>query len=117
MGRKHLILAFVLVSAVGGMALLQGAGGEDSTPTSPTGSIPVARGAFTRSLRTNGLVESIGFHNVAAPRLVGVSGPAGNTLIVTELTPSGSLVSAGDLLVEFDRQNQLKAAIDRRAGS
>ena len=75
----------------------------------------VARGAFVKTLRTTGLVESIHFHNVAAPRLVGVTGPGSNTLIITKLMPSGSQVVAGQLLVEFDRQNQLKAAIDKRS--
>ncbi len=62
-----------------------------------------------------GLVESIHFHNVAAPRLVGATGPGSNTLIITKLMPSGTQVVPGQLLVEFDRQNQLKAAIDKRS--
>ena len=115
MGRKYLILALVLVSAVGGMALLRGSGGEDDTPTSATGSIQAAKGSFVRTLRMTGIIESIGYHNVTAPRLVGVSGPTGSALIITKLAPSGSQVAAGALLVEFDRQNQLKAALDRRA--
>ena len=78
-----------------------------------TASYKVARGAFVRTLRMTGLVESIHFHNVAAPRLVGATGPGSNTLIITRLAPSGTQVVAGQLLVEFDRQNQLKAAIDR----
>ena len=80
-----------------------------------TASLKVARGAFVKTLRMTGLVESIHFHNVAAPRLVGATGPGSNTLIITKLMPSGTQVVTGQLLVEFDRQNQLKAAIDRRS--
>ena len=75
----------------------------------------VARGAFVKTLRMTGLVESIRFHNVAAPRLVGATGPGSNTLIITGSCPAARSVEPGQLLVEFDRQNQLKAAIDKRS--
>jgi len=57
---------------------------------------------------------------VAAPRLVGATGPGpggggSNSLIITKLVPSGTHVVPGQLLVEFDRQNQLKFAIDKRS--
>jgi HlyD family secretion protein len=55
------------------------------------------------------------YHNVTAPRLVGVTGPANNALIITKLAKGGAQVTEGDLLVEFDRQTQLKAAFDKRA--
>jgi multidrug resistance efflux pump len=35
-------------------------------------------------------------------------------LVITRLTPSGTHVEVGDVLVEFDRQNQSKAAIDKQ---
>jgi biotin carboxyl carrier protein len=120
MKRPYLALAFILLLLVGGLAIVGGARAVgladeyDNTPQGTT-SFKVARGAFTKSLRVTGLVESIRFHNIAAPRLVGATGPGSNTLIVTNLTPSGTLVNPGDLLVEFDRQNQLKAAIDKRS--
>ena len=120
MKRPYLALAFILLVLVGGLAIVGGAravGLADEYDDTPQGtaSLKVARGTFTRTLRVTGLVESIRFHNIAAPRLVGATGPGSNTLIVTNLTPSGTLVSPGDLLVEFDRQNQLKAAIDKRS--
>jgi HlyD family secretion protein len=116
MHRKYLLVAFVLVALVSGIALLQGVGtDEDAFPPGTIGSFRVVRGPFVRGLRMTGLVESIRFHNVAAPRLVGATGPGSNTLIVTRLMPSGTLVEPGQVLVEFDRQNQLKAAIDKRS--
>jgi RND family efflux transporter MFP subunit len=117
MQRKYLLLAFVVVVAVvtGGIALLQGLGADPPATTRGTGSAQVGRTAFVRALRLTGIIESVRYHNVAAPRLVGVTGPGSNTLIITKLARGGAQVAAGDLLVEFDRQNQLKAAFDKRA--
>jgi HlyD family secretion protein len=120
MKKLRLLLALSLLVSVGVLAIVRGvrAGGPpgiDDGARHGTASFKVARGAFVKTLRMTGLVESIHFHNVAAPRLVGATGPGSNTLIITKLMPSGTLVVPGQLLVEFDRQNQLKAAIDRRS--
>ena len=117
MKMRSLLLAVILAVSVGALAVVRGvrADGPDDDAPAGTMSWEVARGPFVRSVRMTGLVESIRFHNVAAPRLVGATGPASNTLIITRLRPSGSRVAPGDLLVEFDRQNQLKAATDRRS--
>jgi multidrug efflux pump subunit AcrA (membrane-fusion protein) len=115
--KPYLLLAFIMVVLVGALAIVRlvGAASSDFEEPQSTASAKVARGPFVRTLRTTGLVESIRFHNVAAPRLVGATGPGSNTLIITRLRPSGTHVEPGQLLVEFDRQNQLKAAIDRRS--
>ena len=117
MKKPYLLVAFVLVVLVGALAIVRGVGpgGPEIEAPQDTSAVKVARGPFVRTLRMTGLVESIRFHNVAAPRLVGATGPGSNTLIITRLRPSGMHVEPGDLLVEFDRQNQLKAAIDRRS--
>ncbi len=70
------------------------------------------RGDFLRTVRVHGIVEAIDSHAVAAPRLVGQNL---SSLVITRLVPPGSVVKKGDLLVEFDRQNQVKAALDRQA--
>jgi HlyD family secretion protein len=117
MKKRHLLLAFVFVVLIGALALVRGvrAGGPEDRSRAGTASFKVESCAFVKTLRMTGLVESIHFHNVAAPRLVGATGPGSNTLIITRLMPSGTHVEAGQLLVEFDRQNQLKAAIDKRS--
>jgi HlyD family secretion protein len=117
MKKPYLLLALLLVVLVGGLAIACGvrASGTDDEARQGTASLQVARGPFVKTLRMTGLVESIHFHNVAAPRLVGATGPGSNTLIITRIRPSGSLVAPGELLVEFDRQNQLKAATDKRS--
>jgi len=83
---------------------------------SPTGQLvrtaTATRGDFLRTVRVHGIVEAIDSHAVAAPRLVGQNL---SSLVITKLTLAGSVVRKGDLLVEFDRQNQVKAALDRQA--
>jgi HlyD family secretion protein len=67
---------------------------------------------FVRSVRVHGIVEAVESHTIAAPRL---SGQGLNTLIITRLVKNGSVVHAGDVLVEFDRQAQLKNVLDKEA--
>jgi multidrug efflux pump subunit AcrA (membrane-fusion protein) len=117
MKKPYLRLALILVAVLGAFAIVRGVRARASSDEARQGtaSLTVARGAFLNTLRMTGLVESIHFHNVAAPRLVGTTGPGSNTLVVTKLLPSGTHVEPGQFLVEFDRQNQLKAAIDKRS--
>jgi HlyD family secretion protein len=64
------------------------------------------------SLRLHGSIEPVRSHAVVVPRLTG-SGPG--TLVIVHLVKPGTRVKRGDLLIEFDRQAQLKTANDRRA--
>lgn len=82
-------------------------------PAATTTAVATAtRTDFVRTLRVNGTVEAVSFHSVAAPRL---SGPGSGALVVMRLVGSGTRVKKGDVLVEFDRQNQIKNALDRAA--
>jgi HlyD family secretion protein len=63
-------------------------------------------------LRLYGTVEPLRSHPVVVPRLTG--SPAGSLVIVHLIKP-GSRVKRGDLLIEFDRQAQIKNAHDREA--
>jgi multidrug efflux pump subunit AcrA (membrane-fusion protein) len=74
--------------------------------------LKVARRDFVRTVRLSGTVEAVESTTISAPRL---SGPNSNSLIITKLVQPGSTVSPGDLIVEFDRQEQIKNALDRRA--
>jgi HlyD family secretion protein len=66
-------------------------------------------------LRLHGVVEPVSSYAVTVPRLAaGQAGPGGQ-LVVVRLVPSGTVVNKGDVLVEFDRQGQLKTARDREA--
>ena len=112
---KYLLVAFVVVVLGTSIALMQRVGADEPAAGGTPGSAHVARGSFLRTLRLTGIIESVRYHNVTAPRLVGVSGPGSSTLIITKLARGGAQVAQGDLLVEFDRQNQLKAAFDKRS--
>jgi multidrug efflux pump subunit AcrA (membrane-fusion protein) len=72
----------------------------------------VERRDFSRTIRLHGIVEAVESHAIAAPRL---SGQGLSTLIITKLAASGSSVHRGDVLVEFDRQAQLRNVLDRQA--
>ena len=67
---------------------------------------------FVQRVRVHGIVEAVESHTIAAPRL---SGQGLNTLIITRLVKNGSAVHQGDVLVEFDRQAQLKNVLDKEA--
>ncbi len=69
------------------------------------------RREFVRSLRLAGTVEAVQATTVSTPRLAGQNMPS---LVITRLIRAGSIVKPGDLIVEFDRQDQLKNALDRK---
>ena len=64
------------------------------------------------AIRLSGTVEATRARTVFVPRLAGQTAP---TLVITELIRAGSHVAAGDPLVEFDPQEQLRTAADKRA--
>lgn len=72
----------------------------------------VTRRPLIRTLRLNGKVAATNSLLVSAPTLQGQ--PLG-VLVVTRMAASGAHVNKGDVLVEFDRQDQLKNAADREA--
>lgn len=117
--RSSLVRAFsVLVIGVllfGAVVLLRaGQAPSDSEPV--TGhrekTFKVSRRDFVRSVRLSGTVEAVESTTIAAPRL---AGPNSNSLVITRMVSPGSTVSPGDLIVEFDRQDQIKNSLDRRA--
>jgi HlyD family secretion protein len=71
----------------------------------------VSRRDFTRSIRLSGTVEAVEATTISTPRLAGQNN---QSLVITTLVRPGSMVHKGDLIVEFDRQDQLKSALDRR---
>ena len=72
----------------------------------------VTRGDFVRTVRLSGTVEAVQATSITAPRL---SGQNNNSLVIMRLIKAGTTVKPGDALVEFDRQEQLRNALDRRA--
>lgn len=99
---RSLPLAVLLASALA----LQGA-----EPLPPS----VERPPGVPPLRLHGLVEPVNSHIVAAPRLAAGQPGASGQLVIVRLAASGAVVKKGDLLVEFDRHGQVRAASDREA--
>src|SRR5438045_7464045 len=63
-------------------------------------------------LRLHGSIEPLRSYPVATPRL---TGSAPGQLVIVHLVRPGTEVKRGDVLIEFDRQAQLKTAHDRQA--
>jgi HlyD family secretion protein len=84
--------------------------------TRPTGagnqslqSAPITPGQV---LRLKGTTEAVQARAILAPLLAGESVP---TLTIIHLTAAGTRVKQGDLLVEFDRQAQMRDFVDKQA--
>ena len=101
-----------LVWLAGGWGLVAPAAANGQESHARQGAVTVSRRDFVRGVRLSGTVEAIQSTTIAAPRL---AGPNTQSLVITRLVRPGSTVQAGDLVVEFDRQQQLTNALDRRA--
>jgi HlyD family secretion protein len=76
------------------------------------GQTAVAKQLPVRNLRLKGTTEAIQSRAMLVPIL---SGQQVASLTITRLAQAGSRVKRGDLLVEFDRQEQIRDALDKRA--
>lgn len=88
------------------------------TPTAAAGSgairtAKVERSDFVRHVRLHGTTAAVESFPITVPRMQG--GPGGGQLTITRLAASGAKVKVGELLVEFDRQDQIRTALERRA--
>lgn len=63
-------------------------------------------------LRLKGTTEAVQSRAILAPLLAGQEVP---TLTIIHLTPAGTRVKHGDVLVEFDRQAQMRDFVDKQA--
>jgi len=73
--------------------------------------IAVRRGTFVRTIRVAGTTEAVRAAAAVAPRM---TGQFSASLVITRLVKGGTRVHAGDVLIEFDPQDQVRAAFDRR---
>jgi multidrug efflux pump subunit AcrA (membrane-fusion protein) len=111
--RSYLIAACAVVGVIAA-GLSMGTSARTAPPagTTTSGSAVVKRQDFIRSLRLSGTVEAVQATTIATPRLAGQNN---NTLVIMTLVRAGQAVKPGDLLVEFDRQEQIRNALDRQA--
>jgi HlyD family secretion protein len=107
-------LAIVPVTFAAGAAIMSArdpGNPESAQPGRRQTTATIARRDFVRSIRLTGTVEAVQATTISTPRLAGQTIPS---LVITRLIRPGTIVKPGDLLVEFDRQDQLKNALDRR---
>lgn len=64
-----------------------------------------------RSVRVTGTTEAVRMRTIVAPML---EGQQFGTLTITKLVPSGTHVRKGELLVDFDRQAQMRNFVDKQ---
>lgn len=111
---SHLAIGIVCAAgiAAAGLVMRPQARTADQAGTQASSNVVVKRQDFIRSVRLNGTVEAVQATAIAAPRLAGQNQ---NSLVVMRLVKAGTTVKPGDPLVEFDRQEQIRNAQDRRA--
>jgi len=102
--------ALVLAAGAWGCRSAQSQSSQSAPGNSATATVTARRGTFVRTVRVAGITEAVRSAALAAPRMAGQGNP---TLVITRLVKSGSRVRAGDVLVEFDPQAQIRAAFDR----
>jgi multidrug efflux pump subunit AcrA (membrane-fusion protein) len=110
--KKPLILGVAAVAAVAIAGLSVGARVPEQSANGAPATVVVRKGDFVRTVRLSGTVEAVQATAIQAPRL---SGQNNNSLVIMRLIKPGTSVQPGDPLVEFDRQDQLRNALDRRA--
>ena len=109
---KHLrwiIIAIVAVAVIVGITALVAT--RSKTAATST-SRQFATSNPNQILRLKGTTEAVQSRAILAPLLEGQQVP---TLTIIHLTPGGTHVKRGDLLVEFDRQAQMRDIIDKQA--
>jgi HlyD family secretion protein len=114
LGESGMGLAIVPVTFAAGAAIMSArdpGNPESAQPGRRQTTATIARRDFVRSIRLTGTVEAVQATTISTPRLAGQTIPS---LVITRLIRPGTIVKPGDLLVEFDRQDQLKNALDRR---
>lgn len=105
------VIAAVIVVAVAGWLLAQHSGSRTSGVIQ-AGTAVARTGDFVKVVRLAGTTEAVHSRPILVPTLEGATL---SQLVVTQMQPAGVRVKKGDLLAEFDRQAQLKDALDKRA--
>jgi multidrug efflux pump subunit AcrA (membrane-fusion protein) len=107
--RTRVIIAASAVVAVLAVFLLLALRGSKHSAAPLQSSASAAAGS---ALRLKGTTEAVQSRPILAPLL---AGQQVHTLTIIHLQPAGAHIKKGDLLVEFDRQDQLRDFIDKKA--
>ena len=106
------ILSSLVILAVSAGWLVFRHAKTETADAGEAGTIAARTEDFVKLLRLTGTTSAVRSRPMLAPTLEGAQLSA---MVVTKLTPAGTQVRKGDALVEFDRQAQLKDALDKRA--
>jgi len=102
--------AALVVTLIAAILFLHARTGARGAPGSPSAQVT----SSPQTLRLKGMTAAVVARSIQAPL---IAGQQVGTLTITRLVPSGTRVKQGDLLVEFDRQAQLRDFIDKQAQS
>ena len=112
--RRVIVVASVAALTVAiaiGLVLVRSRAGARSNSSIPSLlTVPAA----PETVRLKGMTAAVEARSIMAPV---IAGQQVGTLTITKLVRSGTRVKKGDLLVEFDRQAQLRDVIDKQAQS
>lgn len=105
------LIAVLLVAAAAVVFFILYKSPAHASATPDLGTAVAVRKDFVSVLRLTGSTEALRSRPILAPRLAGSQLDA---MVITKLLPGGTPVHRGDLLVEFDRQAQIKDALDKK---
>jgi HlyD family secretion protein len=107
---------FIILSALSALSFTACAriSATDSSSKNSSKTFVVKRSNFSRTVRLSGVVGAVESFSVLAPRLSGQMMGSGS-MVITKIAHNGETVRKGDILVELDRQAQLKNIMDRQA--
>ena len=106
---RRILIAAMVTLVVGALLLAAASKKRSSTRTGAHPSL--AHTDLSENLRLKGTTEAVQSRSILAPAL---AGQQVSTLTITRLTLAGTHVKRGDLLVEFDRQMQVRDFMDKR---
>jgi HlyD family secretion protein len=107
---RRILIAAVVTLVVG--ALLVATASKKPSLTRTLAHSSLSSTDLSQALRLKGTTEAVQSRSILAPAL---AGQQVSTLTITKLALSGAHVKRGDLLVEFDRQVQIRDFMDKRA--
>jgi HlyD family secretion protein len=110
--RKIVMSSAILAISAGCVGLLFHFFVGTRSRTAARPALPAATGS--QVLRLKGMTAAIASRSIQAPQ---IAGQQVSMLTITKMVPGGTRVKKGDLLVEFDRQAQMRDFIDKQAQS
>jgi HlyD family secretion protein len=106
------VIALLVIALIVGTLVLVGTRAREKQSSGHSTQSSSLHADSSRTLRLKGTTEAVESRAILAPLLAGQSV---GTLTITKIAQVGTLVKRGDLLVEFDRQAQVRDYIDKQA--